>query len=252
MSFRQFAIGLTLSFGIAWTVMVLVPFFLMRHPKPVEFTEKADGKEGLYFPKRTGRVLNGAEVYAANGCYHCHSQLIRPVYAGNDLGRPDWAGLKKDEERGDTRRQSNIFDYQGEKFAQIGVNRLGPDLSNVGRRVEKIYCAEGGDPQKWLLDHLYSPRSNPQRVTSKCPSFPFLFDKKKVEGQIPKGAIAMQDGEVVVPSADALSLVDYLLSLKRDDTVPAAMSHQAPGSSKKKEAAPAPAGGAAAPAAPKG
>ncbi|WP_367871576.1 cbb3-type cytochrome c oxidase subunit II [Luteolibacter sp. Populi] len=228
MSFRQFAFGLTASFGIAWLAVVIVPFFMMRHLKPVEFKEAADGKEGIYFPKSAGRVTNGAEVYAANGCAHCHSQLIRPVYAGNDLGRPDWAGLKNDEERGDTRRQSNIFDYQGEKFAQIGLSRLGPDLSNVGRRVEKIYCKDGGDPKSWLLSHLYNPRANPKLVTSKCPSFPFFFETKEIEGQVPANAITVKDGEAVVPGPEALVLVDYLLSLKRDDAVPASMNHLPP------------------------
>ncbi len=253
MSFRQFAFGLTASFGIAWMALVIVPFFLMRHPKPVQFTEKADGKEGMYFPKRTGRVLNGAEVYAANGCYHCHSQLIRPVYAGSELGRPDWAGLKKDEERGDTRRQSNIFDYNGERFAQVGSSRFGPDLSIVGRRVEKIYAPEDSKSAKqWLLEHLYNPRLNPKRVTSKCPSFPFLFETEKVVGQTPANAITiasgMKENEVVVPSPDALALVDYLLSLQRDDAVPASMSNLPP-AGPKKPAAPAPAAAPAAPAA---
>jgi len=226
MTFRSFAFGLTATFGIAWLALVIVPFFLMRVPKPVPFVEAKDGKEGFYHPKRSGRVVNGAEVYAANGCYHCHTQLIRPSYAGNDLGRPDWAGLKKDEERGDTRRESNIFDYQGEKFAQIGTNRLGPDLSNVGRRVEAIY-AKGADPEAWLLMHLYDPRANPQRPTSTCPSFRFLFKEEKVEGQTPADALPVQspEGTAIVPTGEAISLVEYLLSLKRDDTVPASMSH---------------------------
>jgi cytochrome c oxidase cbb3-type subunit 2 len=248
MSFRQFAFGLTASFGIAWLAIVIVPFFMMRHLKPVAFDEAADGKEGTYHPKKTGRVINGAEIYAANGCYHCHSQLIRPTYAGNDLGRPDWAGLKADEERGDTRRETNIFDYQGEKFAQIGLSRLGPDLSNVGRRVEKIY-AKDGDAKEWLLGHLYDPRANPERPTSKCPSFRFLFDVKEVEGQVPDDAIALKDGKAVVPGHEALALVDYLLAMKRDDAVPASMSHLPPAQKGAPEkAAPA----AAAPAAPKG
>jgi cytochrome c oxidase cbb3-type subunit 2 len=248
MSFRQFAFGLTASFGIAWLAIVIVPFFMMRHLKPVAFDEIADGKEGIYHPKKSGRVINGAEVYAANGCYHCHSQLVRPTYAGNDLGRPDWAGLKVDEDRGDTRRQTNIFDYQGETFAQIGLSRLGPDLSNLGRRVEKVYAKDGGDPQKWLLGHLYDPRANPERPTSMCPSFRFLFETKEIEGQIPDDAVAIKDGEAVVPGHEALALVDYLLSLKRDDVVPASMSHlpPAPKGAPEKPAAPA------APAAPQG
>lgn len=246
MSFRQFAFGLTASFGIAWLAIVIVPFFLMRSPKPVSFNEIADNKEGIYHPKHTGRIANGSEVYAANGCYHCHTQLIRPTYAGNDLGRPDWAGLKTDEERGDTRRESNVFDYQGEKFAEIGLNRLGPDLSNLGRRVEQIY-AKGSDPKQWLLMHLYDPRANPNRPTSTCPSFRFMFSEQKVLGQTPANALPVQapEGKVIVPDHEALVLVDYLLALKRDDAVPASMGHSAPG--KPAEAKPA-----AAAAAPKG
>ena len=118
MTFRSFAIGLTAAFGIAWLAVVVVPFFSMRDVKPVAFDEAADGKTGIYFPKRTGRVANGAEVYAANGCYLCHTQVVRTTDAGNDLGRPDWGGSKTDETRGDTRRESNVFDYQGEKFAE--------------------------------------------------------------------------------------------------------------------------------------
>ncbi|WP_193214448.1 cbb3-type cytochrome c oxidase subunit II [Luteolibacter marinus] len=226
MSFRQFAFGLTATFGFAWLAVVIVPFFMMRSVEPVAFTEAADGKEGIYHPKTTGRVTNGAEVYASNGCYNCHTQLIRPTYAGNELGRPDWAGLKMDEERGDTRRESNVFDYQGEKFAQIGLNRLGPDLSNVGRRVEAEY-AKGGDAKLWLMMHLYDPRANPQRPTSTCPSHRFLFEEKEVLGQVPQDALPVEspEGTVVIPSPDANELVDYLLSLKRDDAVPASMNY---------------------------
>ena len=62
MTFRSFAFGLTASFGIAWLAVVIVPFFLMRTPKPVSFDEVADGKEGIYHPKRAGRVINGADA----------------------------------------------------------------------------------------------------------------------------------------------------------------------------------------------
>ncbi len=238
MSFRTFAFGLTASFGFAWLAVVIVPFFMMRSVKPVSFTEAADGKEGLYFPKRTGRVVNGADVYAANGCYHCHTQLIRPTYAGNDLARPDWAGLKTDETRGDTRRESTVYDYQGEKFAQIGLNRLGPDLSNLGRRVEAIY-AKDSDPEAWLMLHLYDPRANPNRPTSTCPSHRYFFEEKEVTGQFPADALPVEapEGTAVLPKPEALALVEYLLSLKRDDALPAAIN-------------PAPAKPAAAPAAP--
>ncbi len=226
MSFRQFAIGLTATFGIAWLAVVIVPFFLMRSPAPVAFDEIRDGHTGNYHPKTAGRVTNGAQVYAENGCYLCHTQLIRPSYAGKDLGRPDWAGLKNDEERGDTRRESNVYDYLGEKFAPIGVTRLGPDLSNVGLRVEKIYAKDTGAAREWLYLHLYNPRANPERPTSKCPPFPFLFEEKKISGQTPANALPVEapEGIAILPRPEADVLVDYLLSLKRDDTLPASIN----------------------------
>jgi cytochrome c oxidase cbb3-type subunit 2 len=241
MTFRSFAFGLTAAFGIAWLAVVVVPFFSMRDVKPVSFDEAADGKTGIYFPKRTGRVANGAEVYAANGCYLCHTQVIRTTDAGNDLGRADWGGNKTDETRGDTRRESNVFDYQGEKFAQIGVSRLGPDLSNLGLRVESYVKESGGDPEAWLYRHLYNPRLEAAKSTSKCPSHRFLFEEKAITGQQPAEALAVttKEGHVIVPTAAAESLVSYLLSLKRDDALPKAID-------------PAPAKPAAPAAAPKG
>lgn len=241
MTFRQFAFGLTASFGVAWLAVVIVPFFQMRSVEPVAFDEIADGKEGIYHPKRTGRVLNGAQVYAANGCYHCHSQLIRPTYAGNDLGRPDWAGLKADEVRGDSRRESNAFDYRGEKFAQVGLTRLGPDFSNVGRRVEAIHAKDSGlSARAWLMMHLYDPRLDPKRPTSKCPSHRFLFDEQPITGQTPADALPVEApaGIAIVPSPEAESLVDYLLSLKRDDAVPASMNPSPAKPAEAKAAAP--------------
>lgn len=226
MSFRQFAIGLTAAFGIAWLAVVVVPFFLLRSPKPVAFDEVADGKVGVYHPKRTGRVVNGGKIYDANGCYVCHTQVVRPTYAGNDLGRPDWGGLKTDEERGDTRRESTPFDYQGEKFARIGVMRLGPDLSNLGRRLEAEAKTKGFDAEAWLYAHLYNPRLDPSRSTSTCPPFPFLFEEKKVAGQTPAIALDVptKEGYAVLPTPAAESLVSYLLSLRRDDALPQAIN----------------------------
>ncbi|MDB6078717.1 MAG: cytochrome oxidase mono-heme subunit/FixO [Akkermansiaceae bacterium] len=229
MSFRQFAFGLTATFGIAWVAILIVPFFLLRSPAPVAFNEIADNKTGIYFPKSAGRIVNGEQVYAANGCINCHTQLIRPTYAGNDLGRADWGGMKLDPERGDTRRESNVFDYRFASFAQIGTNRLGPDLSNVGLRAVSAY-AKGGNPRTWFLNHLYNPRNELDRQDSRCPPFSFLFDKVKIEGQKPSNAldVPVEAGYAIVPTSEANELVDYLLSLKRDEAVPASMNYAPP------------------------
>jgi cytochrome c oxidase cbb3-type subunit II len=225
MSFRIFISGLFASFGIAWLAIIVVPFIKMRALAPVALSEATDGAAGIFFPKRTGRVADGAQIYAENGCYLCHTQLVRPTYAGNDLYRTDWGGQKADPDRGDTRRETNAYDFFGEKFAQIGVTRMGPDLSNLGLRAESNY-ASGKDPARWLYQHLYNPRQEAKRWKSNCPPFRFLFEEKPVIGNPLDEALSIsQDGKSeLVPNADAKALVSYLLSLKKDQAVPAALN----------------------------
>lgn len=229
MSLRTFILCLSASFGVAWLSIIIVPFIQMRNLAPIQLDEATDGATGIFYPKRTGRIANGALVYAENGCYLCHTQLVRPTYAGNDLYRPDWGGLKADPDRGDTRRETNAYDFFGEKFAQIGVSRMGPDLSNLGRRAESIYAA-GGDPAKWLFAHLYNPRQEAKRWKSTCPSFRFLFEERRITGSPSKDAFSVDaDGKwEMVPGEDAKALVSYLLSLKKDQAVPAVLNFGPP------------------------
>lgn len=232
MTIRFFTLGMLATFGSAWLFAVVLPFFKTRTPEPVPYIEAIDGKTGVYFPKRTGQITNGAKVYSQNGCYVCHTQLVRPTYAGNDFHRDGLAGFKADPDRGDTRRESNVFDYQGEEFAHIGVMRIGPDLSNVGSRYEKAAVAHNeaqktklGDawndamkisPEDMLFEHLYDPRLHLDMRWSTCPSVRFLFEKTKAEGVIP------------APKPEARALVGYLMSMKKNDAVPASMNYSPP------------------------
>lgn len=229
MSLRTFITGIAASFGIAWLAVIVVPYLKMRNLAPVTFSEAADGKTGVFIPKRTGRVADGAKVYAENGCYLCHTQVVRPTYAGNDLYRPDWGGLKNDENRGDTRRETNAYDFNGEAYAQIGVSRLGPDLSNLGRRMD-ILQAKGVNPEHWLFKHLYNPRLDSERWTSNCPPHPFLFKKREIKGAPSVEALPIDvgDGFELLPGSDAKALVSYLLSLKKDQPVPASLNFAPP------------------------
>ena len=224
MSFRTFILSLSASFGVAWLAIVIVPYFKMRSLEPIA-VEEGDGTNAVYIPKRAGRIADGAEVYAANGCYQCHSQLVRPTYAGNDMFRPDMGGIAGDEERGDTRRETNAFDFQGEKFAQIGISRLGPDLSNLGRRIEAIY-AKGANPEAWLYGHLYNPRWRPDRRESSCPSFRFLFKVTEIKGNPSEESLPfpVEEGMEITPKPEARALVSYLLSLKKDQPVPTSLN----------------------------
>ena len=227
MSLRKFILGLSASFGVAWLLVVIVPFIMMRNLPPITFSKEADGVAGVFYPKRGGRIVNGAKVYAENGCYLCHTQLIRPTYAGNDLYRKDWAGLQNDPERGDTRRETGPYDFEGESFAQIGTTRMGPDLSNVARRMEAAVAAKGsGDPAALLYAHLYDPRHSPELRKSTCPAYRYLFNRREIKGQpsnesLPFGGDATTE---LVPGADAKALVSYLLAMKKDQPVPAALN----------------------------
>lgn len=243
MNLRIFILGLMASFGLAWLVVVLVPYYSMRSLAPVTLNEATDGAKGIFFPKRSGRTLAGAEVYAENGCYQCHTQLVRPTYAGNDLFRADWGGLKTDPDRGDTRRETNAYDYLGENFAQIGVARVGPDLSNFGRR---IAARDAAHAEEWTFQHLFRPRSLAECWSSTCPPHPFLFEEIDAKGVLPQDAIpydaiADQDyaaklrenRKALVPGPDARALVSYLLGLKKDQSVPKALDFAPPKEEKK-------------------
>lgn len=243
MSFRTFIIGLFASFGLAWFCVIILPYFKMKGLEPLEM-EEADGTNIVYIPKRAGRVKDGGEVYGENGCYQCHTQLIRPTYAGNDMFRPDWAGLASDEDRGDTRRETNAFDFEGENYAHIGISRMGPDLSNLGVRVSKLY-AKNISPEQWLFRHLYNPRWRPEKRLSTCPSFRFMFDISEVKGNRSGESMPfeVEEGMQIIPSSEARALVSYLLSLRKDQPVPVSLQFsppttQAPAAA----AAPAPAG----------
>ncbi|WP_411825847.1 hypothetical protein [Luteolibacter sp. AS25] len=228
MSFRNFILSLAASFGVAWLALVIVPYLKMRSMEPISLSEdEVSGTSVVFNPKRAGRISDGAEVYAENGCYQCHTQLVRPTYAGNDMFRPDWGGLASDEDRGDTRRETNAFDFAGEKYANIGVARLGPDLSNLGRRVTAVYAIdEEIEPELWLYRHLFKPRWLPERRQSACPSFAFLFDQVEVKGNPADETLPFsgKDGREIVPKPAAKALVSYLLSLKKDQPVPAALN----------------------------
>lgn len=233
MTFKAFTLALMTSFGIPWLLIIVVPFSTMRSVETVQFTAEADGKDEVYVPRRAGRIAVGAAVYAANGCYICHTQLIRPSFAGSELGRPGWAGFKEQNEAGipvDTRRETTPYDYVGESFAQIGLMRNGPDLSNVGGRIERYVKEDDADastPENWLFLHLYDPRKKVKTYWSTCPSQRHLFRVVDIHGQGSPDAVRGlgREGKEVLPSDKVLALTSYLLSMKKDDAIPYSINY---------------------------
>jgi hypothetical protein len=92
----------------------------------------------------------GRNVYVAEGCWHCHSQFIRPV--SNEDRR--WGAVSKTEE------------YQNELQRPVlfGTRRVGPDL-----------CREGGRRSNdWHAVHFFKPTLLSEG--SPMPEYPWLFD----------------------------------------------------------------------------
>ena len=235
MTFKAFMSALALSFGIPWLLIIVVPFGKMRNLEPVHFEKKNDGKDEVYVPRRSGQIATGSAVYGANGCYVCHTQLIRAGYAGSELGRPDWAGFQIKDENGvsiNTARETTPYDYVNEPFAHIGLMRVGPDLSNVAGRIQKYLddpLTKAESPENWLYLHLYNSALKTRTLNNRsgCPPQPHFFKERRVYGQGSPEAVPglNKDGVEVLPTARAKTLVSYLLSLRKDDVVPYSINY---------------------------
>jgi cytochrome c oxidase cbb3-type subunit 2 len=92
--------------------------------------------------------LAGRDVYVREGCYNCHSQMIRPF-------------------RSETERYG-AFSVAGESVYdrpfQWGSKRTGPDLARVGGRYS----------DEWHVIHLINPRNVVPE--SNMPGYPWLLE----------------------------------------------------------------------------
>ncbi|MEJ2316706.1 MAG: cytochrome-c oxidase, cbb3-type subunit II [Gammaproteobacteria bacterium] len=118
----------------------IVPLFALT-----ETTEPVEGVE-----KYSALRLEGRDIYVREGCYNCHSQMIRPFRAETErYGHYSVAG-------------EFVYDHP----FQWGSKRTGPDLARVGGRYS----------DDWHEAHLYNPRDVVPE--SNMPSFPWLFENK--------------------------------------------------------------------------
>lgn len=93
--------------------------------------------------------LAGRNIYIREGCYVCHSQMIRPFR--DEVERYGHYSLAAE----------SMYDHP----FQWGSKRTGPDLARVGDRYSNA----------WHVQHLVEPRSVvPESV---MPSYAFLKDK---------------------------------------------------------------------------
>jgi cytochrome c oxidase cbb3-type subunit 2 len=94
--------------------------------------------------------LAGRNIYIREGCYNCHSQMVRPFR--DELERYGHYSLAAE----------SMYDHP----FQWGSKRTGPDLARVG----------GKYSDEWHRTHLIDPRALvPESV---MPGYPFLAEKK--------------------------------------------------------------------------
>lgn len=111
-------LGIFGTFAFSWAGLILIPNYQIGHLDPQVDEEGNDP----YPAPKSGMADRGRRIYAANGCVYCHSQQVRAEYAASDIDRK-W-GVRRSAPR----------DYLFERPVVLGKLRLGPDLSNIGKR----------------------------------------------------------------------------------------------------------------------
>ena len=117
----------------------------LRYPEQFKKYFSKPNEENCADALRVGR-----KVYVGEGCWHCHSQFVRPV--SNESLR--WGPVAK------------TIEYQNElqRPVMFGTRRVGPDLSREGGR-------RGND---WHAVHFFDPPS--VSTGSPMPQYSWLFD----------------------------------------------------------------------------
>jgi cytochrome c oxidase cbb3-type subunit 2 len=146
------AILIVLVISVGGLVEIVPLFFLKDTTEPVK---------GLQ--PYTALQLEGRDVYVREGCYVCHSQMIRPFRAETErYGHYSVAG-------------EFVYDHP----FQWGSKRTGPDLARVGGRYS----------DDWHRVHLMNPRDVVPE--SNMPGFPWLAENTIDASMTPKKMQAM-------------------------------------------------------------
>ncbi|MCD6596488.1 MAG: cytochrome-c oxidase, cbb3-type subunit I [Bacteroidales bacterium] len=137
--------------------------------------------------------LLGRDVYVSEGCYNCHSQMIRPF-------------------RSETERYGE-YSKGGEAVYnhpfQYGSKRTGPDLAREGVKSGKLY-----KPDSWHYNHMIDP----QKINDKSimPPYPWLAKKDINMRLTPKKIRVMQTLGVPYPEGyDKIANDDLMKQAKK-------------------------------------
>ncbi len=133
------AVLIAVVIAVGGIVEIVPLLFATQTTKPLEGVEPYPALE-----------FAGRDVYVREGCYNCHSQMIRPFRAETErYGHYSLAG-----------------EFVYDRPFQWGSKRTGPDLARVGGR----YTDE------WHYVHLMNPRDVVPE--SNMPAFPWLAENE--------------------------------------------------------------------------
>jgi len=150
----------------------------------------------------TALEIAGRDIYIREGCYVCHSQMIRTM-AHEEIryGKPS---------------QAAEFIY--DRPFQWGSRRIGPDLQRLGGKYTDI----------WHYRHMWDPRE--VTAGSIMPIYPWLFKKKTDLGVLTKKLSVMKalgvpysDEEIKNAKADALKQAESIMTSLEKENVPSSM-----------------------------
>ncbi len=225
----RFTVWTTLAVLVA-SLFEIIPTFLIRSNVPTIATVTP------YTPLE----LYGRDVYLAQGCYNCHSQMIRPM-------------LAETKRYGDYSKPGEfVYDHP----FQWGSRRIGPDLAREGGKQSSL----------WHALHFQNPRQLSPK--SLMPAYPELLStpidyadiEKKIAAMVTLGvpygtdvvghaaelaraqaaeinkSIVEQDGPAGLEDKEVLALIAYLQRLGTDihktpasgDAAPPAATQPAP------------------------
>ena len=164
--------GMPLFFSVMTAVAVIIaslfeiiPTFLIKSNVPTIASVKP------YTPLE----LAGRNIYQREGCFNCHSQMVRPL-------------MYETERYGDySKPGESVYEHP----FLWGSRRIGPDLARVG----------GKYPDLWHVRHMYNPREVVQK--SIMPAYPHLQANVLDFAAIQKSVDAM--AMIGVPYGDAVN-----------------------------------------------
>ena len=169
-TFHRMLEGRGTLFAVLSTVVILIGGLVEIVPM---FTAKLGPERLEGGTPYTALEVAGRDIYIREGCYTCHSQMVRPTRA-EILRYGEW-----------TRAGEYAYDHP----FLLGSRRIGPDLQRVG----------GKYPDAWHYEHMRDPRST--TPGSIMPAYAWLLEQRVDSADITASVRALR--AVGLPYSDA-------------------------------------------------